>query len=147
MDAKRGVEFIGVTVCFIVHDGKGRMLLQKRGKNARDEHGKWDIGGGAVEFGETMLEAVNREIYEEYLTIPIKVEYLSTYEAHRKYEGKPTHWIALLHAAQLDPAKIKIGEPDRIDEVGWFDVNSLPKPLHSQIQKALNIAIKHKIIH
>jgi 8-oxo-dGTP pyrophosphatase MutT (NUDIX family) len=52
VDLKRGVDYIGTTVSFIVHDGKGRVLLQKRSQNCRDERGKWDIGGGAVEFGE-----------------------------------------------------------------------------------------------
>ena len=51
IDLKRGVDYIGVTVNFLVHDGNGRILLQKRSKQCRDEQGRWDIGGGAVEFG------------------------------------------------------------------------------------------------
>lgn len=53
-DLKRGIYHIGVTINFLVHDGNGKLLLQKRSINCRDEHGKWDIGGGAVEFGETL---------------------------------------------------------------------------------------------
>lgn len=147
MDSKRGVDYIGVTVCFLVHDGNGQVLMQKRGAKARDEQGKWDIGGGAIEFGETMEEAVIREIFEEYSTKPLKIKFLGSYEAHRIHDNKPTHWIALLHAVQLDPKSITIGEPDKIDEIGWFKIDNLPSPLHSQIDKALNIGIKSKIIY
>lgn len=146
MDLKRGVDFIGVTVCFIVHDGKGKFLLQKRSKNTRDEHGKWDIGGGAVEFGETLDQAVRREVQEELCTQPSKVEFLAAYEAHRDNHGTPTHWIALLHSVQVDPSAVKIGEPDRIDEIAWFNSYDLPSPLHSMFETSYNIAKERGII-
>ena len=146
MDLKRGVDFIGVTVCFIIHDGKGNILLQKRSKNTRDEQGKWDIGGGAVEFGETLDQAVRREVQEELCTKPISVRFLAAYEAHRNNKGTPTHWIALLHSVQVDPDAVKIGEPDRIDEIEWFNSKNLPKPLHSMFETAYNIAKERGII-
>ncbi len=146
MDFKRGVDFIGVTVCFVVHDGEGRLLLQKRSQNTRDEQGRWDIGGGAVEFGETIDEAVRREVREELSTKPTKVEFYSVGEAHRDNKGTQTHWIWLLHFVQVDPKKVKIGEPDRIDEIGWFNSNNLPTPLHSQFDSALEAAKKRGII-
>ena len=65
MDIKRGVDYIGVTVNFIIHDGKGNVLLQKRSQNCRDEQGRWDIGGGALEFGEKLEDAVRREVKED----------------------------------------------------------------------------------
>ncbi len=40
-----------------------RVVLVKRGNEPA--YGKWSIPGGAVEPGETMWEAVEREIYEE----------------------------------------------------------------------------------
>ncbi len=146
MDLKRGVDFIGVTVCFVVHDGKGNILLQKRSKNTRDEQGKWDIGGGAVEFGETMDQAVVREVEEELCVKPKKVEFMRAFEAHRDNNGTPTHWIALSHAVEVDPARVKIGEPDRIDEIGWFSSANLPSPLHSMFEESYKIAREREII-
>lgn len=57
-DLKRGVDFIGVTVPFVIHDGKKNFLLQKRSKNCRDEQGRWDVGGGSMEFGEEWNQVV-----------------------------------------------------------------------------------------
>ena len=71
VDLKRGVDQIGVTVNFLVHDGNGRILLQKRSQQCRDEQGRWDIGGGAVEFGESLDDAVLRELREELNVTPL----------------------------------------------------------------------------
>lgn len=147
IDLRRGIDHIGVTVCFVVHDGKGRVLLQKRSQNTRDERGTWDVGGGAVEFGEYIEDAVRREIAEELQTDALKVEFLLAYEAHRtNHEGDATHWIALGHAVQVDPARVKIGEPHKIDEIGWFTTKTLPAPLHSHMHKTLEAAVAAGII-
>src|SRR5579875_627074 len=108
IDLKRGVDFIGVTVPFVVHDGHKKFLLQKRSKNCRDEQGRWDVGGGSMEFGEEWAEAVSREINEELGVTPTEVKFLEAYNAIRDNKGTPTHWIALVHAAKVNPKKVYI---------------------------------------
>ena len=51
---QKGIDFTGVTVVFLCHDGKGNILLSKRGQNARDERGTWDPGGGGLELHDTV---------------------------------------------------------------------------------------------
>ena len=131
----RGTEFIGVNCVFWCHDSDGKILLHKRSQNCRDERGAWDAGGGAMEFGETFEKAVRREVKEEYGTEPLKVEYVGTRNVLRKnHEGKPTHWVKNLHWVLVDPNEVKIGEPRKMDEIGWFSVDNLPQPLHSQME-------------
>lgn len=146
VDQRRGIDHIGVAVCGIVHDGKGRILLMKRGLKARDEHGRWDICGGALEFGESIDEALRRELIEELCAEAIDIQFLSTFDAHREHNGDKTHWIALLHSLQVDPKTVKIGEPHKIDEIGWFTTKTLPAPLHSQFHQAFEQAIAAGII-
>lgn len=146
-DLRRGLDHIGVTVCFIVHDGKNNILLQKRSQQCRDERGRWDIGGGAVEFGELMEDAVRREVYEEICVEPLEIEFLTAYEAHRtNEEGIPTHWIALLHVVKVEPKAVKIGEPHKIDEIGWFTSQTLPSPAHSNLNKNISTAQQAGVI-
>ncbi len=140
-DLRRGIDHIGVSASFVIHDGKGRVLLQKRGPNARDEQGRWDVGGGAIEFGETIEDAVKREIMEELLTKPLEVEFLTVYEALREFNGQPTHWVTIMHAVKVDPEKVSIGEPHKISEIAWFTSNELPSPLHSQFHKSYKVAL------
>lgn len=147
-DLKRGVDFIGVTCSFVCHDGKGRFLMHKRSKNCRDEHGRWDNGGGAHEFGSTFEETVIREIEEEYGTTPFNLQFIKTYDAHRKLaDGTPTHWVSIVYAAQVNPKKVKNNEPYKIDELGWFNLDNLPSPLHSQSLHTLESVRHAGIIH
>lgn len=132
-DLRRGVDFIGVTCSFVCHDGNGKILLHKRSQNCRDEQGRWDNGGGAHEFGASIEETILREIKEEYGADAFNLQYVKTYDAHRQLDdGTPTHWVAVVYVAQVDPKQAKNNEPYKIDEIGWFDPNELPSPLHTQ---------------
>ena len=51
---------------------------------------------------------------------------------HRENSGKKTHWIALDFKVLVDKAKVKNGEPHKLDAVEWFSLDNLPSPLHSQ---------------
>lgn len=146
-DMRRGVDHIGVCVCFVVHDGNGRILLQKRSQKTRDERGTWDIGGGAVEFGESIDEAVRREVQEELGVIPLNVQFLEAGDAHRvNHEGYKTHWIYLLHAVLVNPVQVKIGEPEKIDEIGWFTLDKLPEPMHTMFHQVIEPAKRAGIV-
>jgi 8-oxo-dGTP diphosphatase len=145
-DLRRGIDHIGVSASFIVHDGNGNILLQKRGPKASDEQGAWDIGGGAIEFGESIDETVRREVMEELCSQAIDIKFLTVYDAHREYEDKRTHWIAIIYSVKINPSDVKIGEPDKIDELGWFTSNNLPTPLHSQFHKSFDVAVDKGII-
>jgi len=138
-DLKRGVDFIGVTCVFFCHDGKGNVLLHKRSNKCRDEVGRWDCGAGAMEFGEEFEEAVKREIKEEYGIEPLALHFAGASNILRKNGAVGTHWIALIFAARIEPEKVKIGEPEKVDEHGWFPLNKLPDPLHSALPKHLNM--------
>lgn len=136
VDLRRGIDHIGVGVCCVVHDGKGNMLMMKRGEKARDEQGRWDIVGGAIEFGESIDDAIQRELQEEICTEPLNIQFIKAYDAHREYNGNKTHWVQLLHVVTVDPTMVQIGEPHKIAEIGWFNSNNLPEPRHSQFHKA-----------
>ena len=146
IDRLRGIDYIGVTINFLVHDRKGNILLQKRSKNCRDEQGRWDIGGGAVEFGETLDEAVIREVREEYCTEPIELELNKVFTALREHEGTKTHWVGINYTVLVDPATVSIGEPHKADELGWFGAKTLPEPMHSIFPIAYEIAIAQNIL-
>jgi len=134
---QKGVDYIGNAVVYFCHDGKGNILLSKRGKNSRDEHGTWDPGGGGIEFGDTVENTLRREIQEEYCTDIIKYEFLGYRDVHRAHNGKATHWITLDFKVLVDRNKVKNGEPHKLDAIEWFTLKNLPNPLHSQFPKFL----------
>lgn len=134
---KKGHDYIGNSVIFFCHDGAGRFLMAKRGRNARDENGRWEIGGGGIEFGETAEEALRREIREKYGAEPQTYEFLGYMDVHREQEGRRTHWIALAFKAHVHADEVSNAEPDICDEIGWFTLNTLPEDLHSQFPNFL----------
>ena len=135
----KGVDYIGVCVVYFCHDGKGKFLMAKRSGNTRDEHGKWDIGGGGVEFGETIEETLRKEIKEEYCTDVLDYKFLGFRDVHREHQGKKTHWIALDFKVLVDPAKAKNGEPHKFEEIGWFTFDAFPENIHSQLPNFLKL--------
>ena len=54
----------GVVVCVWVYDGLGHFLLTRRAKG-KSFAGTWENSGGAAQAGETSLQAIARERYEE----------------------------------------------------------------------------------
>src|SRR3989338_2823958 len=118
VDLRRGVDHIGVSAVSVVYDGKGKILLHKRGPKARDERGHWDICGGAIEFGETIEEAIVREVKEELCAEVIDMDFLTAYDAHRiNHEKDKTHWIAIVYSVKVNPKQVKICEPNKIAEL------------------------------
>ena len=133
LNLKKGRDYIGVTAVYFCHDGQGNFVMAKRSQNARDEHGRWDIGAGGVEFGDTVENTLRKEIMEEYCTDVLGLEFLGFRDVHREEAGRPTHWIALDFKVLVDRNKVKIGEPHKFDELGWFQLADLPAKLHSQL--------------
>ena len=119
---------------FACHDSNGNYLFAKRGVNCRDEHGRWDPGSGAVEFGESPEDTLKKEIQEEYMTYPLETEYLGFRNVLRMDGDRQTHWIAHDYRVFVNRDAVDNGEPHKLDEIGWFKLNFPPSPMHSQWQ-------------
>lgn len=140
---KIGIDYIGVSTSFYCHNGKGKWLLHKRSINCRDERGAWDSGGGKLEFGLTLEENVLKEIREEYGCEAQIQQQLSAITLLRKsIDGTQTHWIIIPFILFLDEknvSKVKISDPEKMAELGWFTLDNLPHPLHSGFQKTITL--------
>lgn len=125
---KAGIDYIGVSVgAWIVND-KGEILLLKRSEKTKNERGKWEAPGGEVEFGETLEEAIRREMKEE---LGIEIDILKQWIAknHIIPEDKQ-HWVATTFLVTVTKGyEPKILEPHKFDAIGWFDISQMPTPL------------------
>ena len=130
-----GIDYIGITTPFYCTDGKGRLLLHKRSNTCRDEQGRWDAGGGQLEFGETPEQGVLREVKEEYDCDGVILAQIPPISIFRKQNGIDTHWLALPFIIQVDPDQVKNNEPSKIEQLRWFTLDNLPSPLHSALEK------------
>ena len=65
---KRGTHWkrgeYGLVVCVWVYDGQGKLLMTRRAPE-KSFPGTWENSGGAAKAGETSLQAIARELFEE----------------------------------------------------------------------------------
>lgn len=137
--AGRGVDYPRVSCAFFCHDGNGRFVLHRRGPECRDEQGVWDSGAGALEHGESFEQAVAREVREEYCATAYDTELVGVRNIIRTDRDEPTHWVALIFTVRVDPDEVRIGEPHKMSELGWFTEDDLPGPLHPALPPQLQI--------
>lgn len=125
---QKGVDYIGVAVGVMMFNEKNELFLSKRSEQVKNEKGCWEIPGGSVEFGETLHDAVKREIKEEY---GVKIDTLEQFPAEdHLVPQEKQHWVATTFLAKVKEGQIpKIMEPDKCDAIGWFALDNLPSPL------------------
>jgi len=124
---KRGVDYIGVGVGAIIIDKQGCIFLARRGPMAKNERGLWEFPGGSVEFGETLAQALQREIQEEY-GIEISVGKLVDVADHILPQ-EHQHWVSPTYICEITTGVPYIREPEKCTEIGWFDVDQAPNEL------------------
>ena len=125
---KKGVDYIGVSVGATILNDKGELFLAKRSRLCKNERGCWETPGGSVEYGETLANAVKREIKEEY---GVDIKLLEQFPASDHIiPSDKQHWVATSFLAKIKKGQEpKIMEPTRCDAIGWFPLDKLPKPL------------------
>ena len=122
---KRGIDYIGVGVGAVIFNDEGKVFLAKRGREARNESGKWEFPGGGVEFGEWLEDALVREIKEEY-GFAIEVDALLDVVNHI-IPGEKQHWVSPTFLCRYKDGTPRIREPHKCDEIGWFAVEEIPE--------------------
>lgn len=129
---KKGIDYTGITVVFFCLDKDNNLLMAKRSIKCRDEHHKWDCGGGGLEFGDDVVDTLKKEIKEEYCTDVLDHSFLGYRIINREHDGKKTHWLALDFKVVVDRDKVQNGEPHKFDDLRWFNLDNLPNNTHSQ---------------
>jgi len=127
-----------VGVGAIIIDENQKVLLTKR----KGSHGEGSYGslGGHLEYGESPTEALKREALEELGIELEKIEFLVCTNLI-KYNK---HYLDLTFLAKIKSDEPTIMEPDKIDLVGWFDLNDLPNPLFEPVKIGIEAYLKGK---
>lgn len=54
-----------VVACAWISNGRGQLLITRRAPQKKSSPNQWENSGGAVRAGETSLEGISREVFEE----------------------------------------------------------------------------------
>lgn len=118
---------VRVGTAVILRDAEGRLLLGLR-KSAHGQ-GTWSFPGGAVDFGESPMEAARREVMEETalevgeVMVHPGVPYVNT------HFDNGSQWITLYFVAQYIGGEPRVVEPEKCERWEWFAPDQLPSPL------------------
>ena len=123
----RGVDYIGVGVGAIIINEHGQLFFARRGPYSKNERGLREFPGGSVEFGETLSQALQREMLEEF-GIEIIVGELVDVVDHLLPQEKQ-HWISPTYICIIKSGVPQIQEPKKCIEIQWFDANQAPNEL------------------
>lgn len=110
----------------------GKVLVGKRIVN----HGKgtWCFPGGYLEHGETFEQCAKRETLEE---AGISIRNIRFGTATNDIFESGEHYITIYMICDYDKGKVRVMEPEKMIEWGWFEWNKLPKPLFLSMQNLL----------
>ena len=111
----------------LIENDKGQVLLQKR-----SDTGEWCVPGGAMEPGETFVEAATRELYEE---VGIKVSDLKLFglysgddrEIHYP-NGDVVYSLSVIFITKSYSGEISDSDSEVLEH-RFFDRNEIPKDL------------------
>ncbi len=107
----------------------GRLLLQQRA-----DGGQWGLPGGSIEVGETVIQALEREVREETgfeVTVGRLIGVYSDprVQVVRYPDGRVWHYVNLCFACAVRGGSPR-PQPGETLALGWFALDDLPADLH-----------------
>lgn len=130
------MSFIKNGVGVIIIKNNQVLLAQRKGSHASGEYGSL---GGHLEFSETPVECIKREVFEEAGITLKNIEFLCCLNVI-KYDR---HVINLTFTAEIESGEPQILEPDYFSTMDWYDLDNLPSPLFKPTEIAL-LALKNR---
>jgi ADP-ribose pyrophosphatase YjhB (NUDIX family) len=110
----------------------GRLLLVKRLR--APEAGHWSLPGGKVDFGESIADAVRREIREE---VGLEIELGASLGLVEMIGIDDQHWVSPIFLAHAAEGEARNNEPEKIEAIAWVALDAPPSPLAMAARKAL----------
>ncbi len=124
----------------VVLDDERRVLLVLRG--GIPMQGEWSLPGGVLETGETMVDGMKREIFEETGLLVEPVRFAGVYDRIlRDSAGKPQyHYVLVDHVCKVVGGELRAG--DDVREVRWVAHRDLAEyKLEEMTEKVIRDAL------
>ncbi|MBI2665343.1 NUDIX domain-containing protein [Candidatus Woesearchaeota archaeon] len=104
----------------------GKLLFGKKPQNVGPYPNTWHLLGGGVNSGESITEAIKREVLEESGLVVKDLKQISFDEDYEPNKhGVKTHYIFLVFKANYQSGKLK--PKDDIFELKWIEKSALSK--------------------
>ena len=103
-----------------IFDKQGRLYLQRRSMSKEIQPGKWDTAvGGHVDYGETIEEALHREVREELGITCFEPIHNFTYLFQSSVEREMVYSYRTIYEGDI------VIDPEEIDEGRYWDIDEV----------------------
>lgn len=121
-----GKNFILPVAFAIIYNAEGKILLLRRSAKSRYGRNLWQFPGGRLEFGETPMEALVREVEEEIKCrfIPLSENVVATVSNIIELEGDRCQLLGIAYEGRID-GNVVIS--DEHSEFEWFSLEEALK--------------------
>ena|SRR3989344_1106282 len=135
-----------IPASYLVLIKDNKVLLQRR-FNTGYQDGKYSMVAGHVDKRETFTEAIIRETKEE-AGIELKSENLKVAHVMHRNSGteENNERVDVFFTADKWEGNIENKEPNKCDDLSWFDLDNLPDNIIPYIKRAID-CIKNKIFY
>ncbi len=104
----------------------GQFLFGKKPENVGPYPNTWHLLGGGIHQGESVIDAIQREVLEESGIIVTNIEPISFDEDYEPNKhGIETHYVFLVFKATYESGELK--PKDDITELQWIERSALSK--------------------
>lgn len=121
---------VGIGI-MILRDGK--VLLGKR-KGSHGE-GEYAFPGGHLEYGESFLGCVERELEEE---CGVRIKNIRFQLLANLDHYMPKHYVHIGIVCDWDSGEAEVREIDKCEFWDWYDMDNLPEPIFEAVKYSID---------
>jgi 8-oxo-dGTP diphosphatase len=132
--AQERFKVVPATHLFLMR-GKEILLLRRYKTGWMD--GSYSVPAGHIEGNETARVAIVREAKEEVSIALAQEDLKFAHIMHRYTNDRSNERVDFFFAAEKWQGDIKNGEPEKCDDLSWFNIDSLPKNMVPYVRAAI----------
>ncbi|MBI1333385.1 MAG: NUDIX domain-containing protein [Armatimonadetes bacterium] len=110
--------------CYAVMHENNRVLLCRL-SDGLEHRGRWTLPGGGLEFGESLEEAMVREVLEETGLQVQSSGLISFHSRVAEFDEKSLHLLQFLFGAEVKAGELTNEIDGTTDLVEWVEIDSL----------------------
>lgn len=111
-------------------------MMKRKGQHG---HGMYSIPGGAVDAGEGIEQAAQRELEEETGLVALNLKCLGITNNLTTYDMEGVHVASVIFYSKTFSGNLTLKEPSKHEELAWYPLSALPSPLFEASELALEM--------